>query len=648
MALKDKLMTLEDFKAVRDVDVASNSAQFTEIKADLDAQVGMLGEYEPVTEITENLDISGSGLTLQATEDSKVKIFGTATAVRNYGFLNGQSFIATSTSTLTKTLEAGTYVIEHGITGSQENYIIRGTYSNFANWFHIAKADTPEKIVATFEQDVTIAFASVIGRDYGTEENASFLTFKVSKVTSKDEKARADLSAMADTVGDIEQALGDTQTANAKSGLYDFTNVETSGFTVSSQAKWATSSIAKSHTFRIPKGTQKVTVTANNNQTAIIAFLNSYVPVTGETPDFSDGYSARIVINAGESDEYEIENGMNYLYVLITDTSSNDHTPSVSLTYPATLTLPTDQSDNDRSGEISTLLNAFGLCVLEKGTYIIGASIKMHDISKLVGNGSVIILSDAVTDGSAIIMDSNCIITGLIISGGLTSAPSLEGARNGIEWTGDSLLTSYIDKCVITGFSGSGIFLHDTTTKTYRNLLVTNCRITANFVGIDFRRNSEFNRVSNCTIIANRYGIRNRGGNNHIGNCGLDANYCGILIDMDEGSNGGHGGISNCTINHSNHNNGYGLIIKDTGRMLVSNCNFYYSKLKLDSTNGNVISGCGFGSDAPWEINGGECSLIIGCMVRGWTSGNSPVSITDNDYVKIINCFDRDGNPYSS
>lgn len=37
MALKDKLMTLEDFKAVRDVDVASNSAQFTDIKADLGA-----------------------------------------------------------------------------------------------------------------------------------------------------------------------------------------------------------------------------------------------------------------------------------------------------------------------------------------------------------------------------------------------------------------------------------------------------------------------------------------------------------------------------------------------------------------------------------------------------------------------------------
>ena len=44
MALKDKLMTLEDFKAVRDVDVASNSAQFTAIKADLDAIVPGLSE----------------------------------------------------------------------------------------------------------------------------------------------------------------------------------------------------------------------------------------------------------------------------------------------------------------------------------------------------------------------------------------------------------------------------------------------------------------------------------------------------------------------------------------------------------------------------------------------------------------------------
>lgn len=47
MALKDKLMTLEDFKAVRDVDVASNSAQFTELKADLNEilEQGILSHF---------------------------------------------------------------------------------------------------------------------------------------------------------------------------------------------------------------------------------------------------------------------------------------------------------------------------------------------------------------------------------------------------------------------------------------------------------------------------------------------------------------------------------------------------------------------------------------------------------------------------
>ena len=54
MALKDKLMTLEDFKAVRDVDVASNSAQFTEIKADL----GNLDEYRALLMANKDIDIS--------------------------------------------------------------------------------------------------------------------------------------------------------------------------------------------------------------------------------------------------------------------------------------------------------------------------------------------------------------------------------------------------------------------------------------------------------------------------------------------------------------------------------------------------------------------------------------------------------------
>ena len=59
MALKDKLMTLEDFKAVRDVDVASNSAQFTEIKADLGDLDGVINGQSSIN-YAEGKNISSS------------------------------------------------------------------------------------------------------------------------------------------------------------------------------------------------------------------------------------------------------------------------------------------------------------------------------------------------------------------------------------------------------------------------------------------------------------------------------------------------------------------------------------------------------------------------------------------------------------
>ena len=62
MALKDKLMTLEDFKAVRDVDVASNSAQFTEIKADLGDVTGII--RIPLYAKNRYIDLSGTSVVM--------------------------------------------------------------------------------------------------------------------------------------------------------------------------------------------------------------------------------------------------------------------------------------------------------------------------------------------------------------------------------------------------------------------------------------------------------------------------------------------------------------------------------------------------------------------------------------------------------
>lgn len=218
---------------------------------------------------------------------------------------------------------------------------------------------------------------------------------------------------------------------------------------------------------------------------------------------------------------------------------------------------------------------------------------------------------------------------------------TLIGSRNGIVWKTPDKCTSTINNCVIERFNGAGILAKDTSTPVDNNLIISNCFIRNNNAGIYIQRNSEFIKICNSTIVHNWYGVLNRGGNNNISNCGLDANIVGVQVDADEGANNGHGTITGCSINHSDSNNGYGLIIKNTGREVISNCNFYYSKIRLDHTNGNVITGCGFGSRTGWEIIGGNCNIFNGCMVRSAT--DTPITIENNTSTKIINCFTRNG-----
>ena len=437
----------------------------------------------------------------------------------------------------------------------------------------------------------------------------------------------------------------------------EYTGADLSGFGISNIGQWTSSSVAKYLVFRLD-GIKKIKATANDTG-GIIAFLNSYEPVSRGLVDFAPGYSARIELSAGEIAEYNVTDGMNYMFVLIIDTSANDRAPTVEVTkdgvsnmlYPVDFETADETGKTDRSEEINAILATTGYCHLSKGVYYIGKGIKMPANSMLVGSGAntVIKLIETVASGSAIVMNASCTVKDLNVKGSTSGkASATTGTKYGIEWTGEELTAGVVDNCTVQNFDGGGIYLHDTTQKTYRNLSIINCYVVRNRIGIYIRKDSEFNKITACTIIANGIGYLNRGGNNDICNCGLDANTVGVQIDMDEGDNNGHGTISNCSINHSDHNSGYGLVIKDTGRMLVNNCNIYYSKVKLDTTDGNVISACGFGRDADWEILNGACNLFIGCMVRGWDAENSPVTITNNEKVKIVNCFDREGNAYSA
>ena len=431
-----------------------------------------------------------------------------------------------------------------------------------------------------------------------------------------------------------------------------YANIAKSKYSIPATGKWAysTTGYIRSYTFPLD-GIQKVKITGGENG-SIIAFLDAYTPATGYDVDFAAEHPDRISIATDETFEYTVSGEMHYLYVLLTDSSQTDKTPIVEVykyagsdvLYTVDTETETETGKTDRAAEINTMLHTTGYCRLSKGVFYIGSSINMPDGSMLVGSGAdtVLKLLDAVESGSAVIMGSSCTVKDMTIKGAASGKASVSnGTRHGIEWTGEEKTAGVVDNCVIKNFDVSGIYLHDTTQKTYRNLSIANCYITGCHIGIYIRNDSEFNKIVGCTIVANGIGYLNRGGNNNMSNCGIDANTIGIQVDMDEGENNGHGTIANCSINHSNHNNGYGLIIKDTGRMLVTNCNLYYSKLKLDTTNGNVISGCGFGNSTGWEIVNGECSIFANCMVA--SAAQTPISVTNNDKIKIVNCFTRDG-----
>ena len=224
----------------------------------------------------------------------------------------------------------------------------------------------------------------------------------------------------------------------------------------------------------------------------------------------------------------------------------------------------------------------------------------------------------------------------------LYTITSMFGTRTGILWETPSAKNGVVTNCMIERFDCAGILARDTGGGVDCNLYISDIFVRNCIAGLYIQKNSEFLRVCNNTFVRNFYGILTRGGNTYVSNCGLDANRVGLQVDNEEGSNGGHGSISNCSINHADNNTGYGLIIKGTGRELITNCNFYYAKVKLLSTNGNVISNCGFGSDTGIEIDAGNgrCNMITDCMFR--TRANA-ITVTSG-IVKVNNCWTREGN----
>lgn len=159
-----------------------------------------ISEYVNSTYVSDIPLTTYSGTTRQSV-NGKLKIYGTAGSPRNLLFLNGQDVVKISSDLFSKTLDAGTYLIDFHMTGYRTTGSLRGTYTTFggSNPFTIVTG-TERTAIYTFTQPVMIGLYLYSGNDYGTESDPTYITVDAYKLTARDDVAR----------GRIEEVVAET------------------------------------------------------------------------------------------------------------------------------------------------------------------------------------------------------------------------------------------------------------------------------------------------------------------------------------------------------------------------------------------------------------------------------------------------------
>ena len=277
----------------------------------------------------------------------------------------------------------------------------------------------------------------------------------------------------------------------------------------------------------------------------------------------------------------------------------NDTTNYSNWQYQYKSITPSVDANDDKRDIIQYHLTNLGHVVLPKGNFYLGSNVTMPDGAVLEGQGyDTKLIVKHVSGGqnygiqmyNYTTVKNLCIMSDTTVGDNPTTMPT--DYVYGIGWAGTARRYGKVEGCYFEQLDFCGILGYNTSTSTASGLIVSNCTFRQCYYGISISQNSEYWRISSSRFIGNNTGIRNRGGNNNIVNCGLDWNNVGVQFDSDAGSNNGHGMIQNCTINHSQPNNtGYGIIIKDSGgSSVVCNNNIYYSKVLFDGADSNVFN----------------------------------------------------------
>ena len=280
----------------------------------------------------------------------------------------------------------------------------------------------------------------------------------------------------------------------------------------------------------------------------------------------------------------------------------------------------------DRAPEIEEMLKEKGVCILGTGTFCVsGIQMPDHTSLKGLGEASRILLSEEVTEGYAVKMGNHCRVSDLTLCGadGEWERPTELGRRHGVGFVSNfapkapGVVVSHgiLHALHIYAFSGGGITCTDTGLACTASLCASDIRIHGCGAGINISHSSEYHRFTGIHCARNLYGCINNGGNNVFSACAFDGNTLGFLIDNSRGQSGNnsHGSAVGCTFNHSDSNQGVGIMVLGAQHGFVfSGCQLFYSKIVLENASGIQITDLNGGKAEEIHVKGGS-ARFAGC-----------------------------------
>ena len=358
------------------------------------------------------------------------------------------------------------------------------------------------------------------------------------------------------------------------------------------------------------------------------------------TPVANVNWSEWLVLGGNGNTYY---NTNEYTFNTYEQTVNVDATPTI--ISDASQFLQSTNDVTDRTADILALLTTTGVCRLGCGVFYVKDLIMPANTS-IIGSGVATVIHPTASATFCVSLKSNCTVKDVSFADANHVINETIGDTTALVWEGDYSQSqtapekSIITNVNITGF-GSGIKLYNTGYGINNGVTANNINISNCDAGINVSYWSEYNHFENIKCYNCWYGCVNNGGNNMFVNCGFSRNKIGFLMDNEYGQspNNSHGSCIGCTFNHSNNNEGYGIVVLNCNNGFVFNgCQMFFSKIKLNDSEGVIFSNNVVGySNCNIEIDGGGCHLFSGNMFQA----KPPITINNNAVCRFVNNYNK-------